>query len=115
MCSTAAKTGAHAGAAYTASKHAVLGLSRSTAWMYAKEGIKCNAVLPGGVMTNIMANSGYEDAIKTAPGMGAVWPVQALMPGLSEAADVARAVLMAAATDGMNGAEITVDKGWSTI
>ena len=48
VCSIAAIRGSAAGAAYTASKHALLGLSRSTAWGYARDGIRCNAVLPGG-------------------------------------------------------------------
>ncbi|TVY90649.1 Short-chain dehydrogenase reductase 3a, partial [Lachnellula willkommii] len=47
VCSTASVRGSAAGAAYTASKHALLGLSRSTAWGYAKDGIRCNVVLPG--------------------------------------------------------------------
>jgi NAD(P)-dependent dehydrogenase (short-subunit alcohol dehydrogenase family) len=46
-------SGASAGAAYTASKHALLGLTRATAWRYAKEGIRCNAICPGAVHTNI--------------------------------------------------------------
>src|ERR1700677_3526879 len=46
-------SGASAGAAYTASKHALLGLTRNTAWRYAKEGIRCNAICPGAVKTNI--------------------------------------------------------------
>ena len=49
VCSTASLRGSAAGAAYTASKHALLGLSRATAWGYAKIGIRCNAVLPGGM------------------------------------------------------------------
>jgi NAD(P)-dependent dehydrogenase (short-subunit alcohol dehydrogenase family) len=39
VCSVASLRGAAAGVAYTASKHALLGASRSTAWMYANEGI----------------------------------------------------------------------------
>ena len=38
---------------YTASKHALVGLTRNTAWMYAKQGIRCNAICPGGTRTNI--------------------------------------------------------------
>jgi len=51
--STASLHGGAAGAAYTASKHALVGLTRSTAWMYAKKGIRCNAICPGGTATNI--------------------------------------------------------------
>lgn len=45
--------GARAGAAYTASKHAVVGFTKNTGFMYANEGIRCNAIAPGGVETNI--------------------------------------------------------------
>ena len=51
--STAAIHGGAAGAAYTASKHALVGLTRNTAWMYATKGIRCNAICPGATVTNI--------------------------------------------------------------
>lgn len=38
--------GARAGAAYTATKHAVVGFTKNTGFMYAKEGIRCNAIVP---------------------------------------------------------------------
>ena len=38
VCSTASMRGGAAGAAYTASKHALLGLSRNTSWMYRHQG-----------------------------------------------------------------------------
>ncbi len=46
-------TGSVAGSAYVASKHGVIGLTRSTAYLYAEDGIRCNAVCPGGVETGI--------------------------------------------------------------
>ena len=36
--------GCRAGAAYTASKFAVVGLTKNIGFMYAKEGIRCNAI-----------------------------------------------------------------------
>ncbi len=42
---------------YTASKHGVLGLTRAAALQYAREGIRINAVCPGGVKTAIMTDN----------------------------------------------------------
>src|SRR5204863_1985093 len=53
IASTAGISGAAAGAAYTASKHALVGLTRNTAWMYAQQSVRCNAICPGGTKTNI--------------------------------------------------------------
>ncbi len=46
--------GARAGAAYTASKHAIVGLTQNTAYMYVSDGIRCNVICPGGVETEVM-------------------------------------------------------------
>jgi NAD(P)-dependent dehydrogenase (short-subunit alcohol dehydrogenase family) len=43
--------GSRAGAAYTASKHALIGLTKNTGFMYAQKGIRCNAICPGTVET----------------------------------------------------------------
>ena len=51
VASEAGLRGSAAGVAYTASKHAVVGLTKSSAVMYAKSGIRTNAVAPGGVAT----------------------------------------------------------------
>ncbi|THY29013.1 NAD(P)-binding protein [Aureobasidium pullulans] len=40
-------------AAYTASKHGLVGLKKNTAAFYTDKGIRCNAVLPSGMETNI--------------------------------------------------------------
>ena len=47
-------------AIYIASKHAVLGLTKSAALEYAKSKIRINAIAPGGVQTE-MANRVTED------------------------------------------------------
>ncbi|MDG4797104.1 SDR family NAD(P)-dependent oxidoreductase [Micromonospora sp. WMMD1082] len=46
-------TGAVAGTAYVTSKHALIGMTRSIAVLYAADGIRATAICPGGVETNI--------------------------------------------------------------
>lgn len=53
ICSVAATSGHNAGAAYTASKHGLLGLSKNTAFAYADKGIYSVALVLGGMNTNI--------------------------------------------------------------
>ena len=45
--------GGRSGAAYTASKFALVGLSRNIAYMYAPKGIRCNIICPGADITEI--------------------------------------------------------------
>lgn len=45
--------GSRAGAAYTSSKFALVGLTKNIGFMYAQKGIRCNAICPGGVSTEI--------------------------------------------------------------
>jgi NAD(P)-dependent dehydrogenase (short-subunit alcohol dehydrogenase family) len=44
-------------AAYGASKHAIMGLTKALAAEYQKHGIRCSAILPGGVDTEMIAAS----------------------------------------------------------
>ena len=41
---------------YTASKHAIIGLTQAAALKHARDGIRVNAILPGVTMTNIVKN-----------------------------------------------------------
>jgi NAD(P)-dependent dehydrogenase (short-subunit alcohol dehydrogenase family) len=50
--STAGLTGNNGGASYTASKHGLIGLTRSTAAMYGVDGIRAVAICPGAVDTD---------------------------------------------------------------
>ncbi|MFI6454906.1 SDR family NAD(P)-dependent oxidoreductase [Streptosporangium amethystogenes] len=102
--------GGAAGAAYTASKHGVVGLTRSVAWAYAKDGIRCNAILPGPTMTGIATNTTFDPT-----GAARLGPVLALGERIAQPEQMADAALFLAsdAASFVNGAIVPVDGGWS--
>lgn len=103
--------GSRAGAAYTASKHAVIGLTKNTAFQYAEKGIKCNAIAPGGVKTNIGAS--FSNA--NQEGMSRAMAGASFNPRSGEPEDIARVALFLASEDSdfVNGVVITADAGWT--
>lgn len=106
-------SGAAAGTAYTVSKHALVGMTRSTAWMYAKRGIRCNAICPAGVATNIQETMPQDHLDPT--GYARVMEFGSLAPAFLEAVDIARMTLYLAsdAARYINGAIIPADAGWT--
>ncbi|MFN8625821.1 MAG: SDR family oxidoreductase [Candidatus Binatia bacterium] len=113
--SAAGVSGGLAGAAYTASKHALVGLTRNTAWMYTKQGIRCNAICPGGTITNISESMAPDRMdISGAQRMAAF---SALMPAMLEATDIASLALFLATDESryINGAIIPADAGWMVL
>jgi 3alpha(or 20beta)-hydroxysteroid dehydrogenase len=63
IASVAGIRGAKFFSAYSASKHAVVGLTRSAAKELAERGIRCNAVGPSPIDTRMMRS--FEDGLKT--------------------------------------------------
>lgn len=53
IASEAGLRGSASGNAYTTSKHAVIGMTKSAAFMYGPNGVRVNAVAPGGVAIGI--------------------------------------------------------------
>ncbi|GIN13508.1 3-ketoacyl-ACP reductase [Shouchella clausii] len=111
VASSGGLNGAHAGAAYTASKHAVVGLTKNTGYMYAEKGIRCNAIAPGGVATNIAAT------LKNINELGAsrLQAPRGVMPRVGQAEEIAQVALFLASDDSsfVNGTVVTADSGWS--
>jgi NAD(P)-dependent dehydrogenase (short-subunit alcohol dehydrogenase family) len=103
--------GSRAGAAYTASKHAVVGLTRNVGFQYAKLGIRCNAIAPGAVNTNIGKTIYDPNAFGMERAMAGI----SLNPRVGEPAEIANIALFLACEDSslINGAIITADAGWS--
>ncbi len=100
------------GVAYAASKAAVNSLTRSTALFYKGRGVRCNAVAPGPVATNIEAPFRSELAMEV---LGPL--MQATLPPTASAEQLAAAITWLASDDAadVNGAILPVDGGWSDI
>lgn len=109
--STGGFSGAHAGVAYTASKHAVIGITKNTGFMYAQKGIRCNAIAPGATMTNISST------IKNVNEFGAsrTKVTQGAIPRIGQAEEIAGVALFLATDESsfVNGAVIAADGGWT--
>ncbi|KQP56933.1 SDR family NAD(P)-dependent oxidoreductase [Agreia sp. Leaf283] len=107
--SEAALRGSAAGAAYTASKHAVAGLTKSSAFMYGPSGIRVNAVAPGPTITNIEAKFNSKlGAERVRVGMS-------VMPEAVESDALAASITFLLSDDGVNvnGVILPSDGGWS--
>lgn len=103
--------GSRAGAAYTAAKHAVVGLTKNVGFQYAKLGIRCNAVAPGGVNTNISTsiNAPNQFGMERATiGMG-------INPRIGDPEEIAKVALFLASDEAsfVNGTVVTADAGWT--
>lgn len=111
IASTGGLNGAHAGATYGASKHAVVGLTKNTGYMYAQKGIRCNAIAPGAVNTNISASMKNINPF----GMERTKTVQGVIPKVGEPEEIANAALFLATDEAsfVNGTVLTVDGGWT--
>ena len=105
--------GARAGAAYTASKHAIIGLTKNTGYVYAKSGIRCNAIAPGAMETNIAATIDFTKI--SALVNERIMPGMALNPRAANPTEVANIALFLATDDAsfINGAVIVADGGWT--
>ena len=109
--STGGLNGGHAGVTYTASKHAVVGITKNTGFMYANEGIRCNGIAPGGVETNIGSSMKSIDEF----GAGRKQLTGALMPRMGQSEEIANVALFLASDESsfVNGTVITADSGWN--
>jgi NAD(P)-dependent dehydrogenase (short-subunit alcohol dehydrogenase family) len=100
--------------AYTASKHAVMGLSRSIALDYAADGLRCNCICPGITDTPMLRahlNTTPDPEQTLAIRLRRVPMGVALKP-----VDIARAVLYFACEDsaGITGASLVIDAGYTS-
>lgn len=112
VSSEAGLRGSAAGAAYTASKHAINGLTLNTAFFYANQGIRCNAVAPGATATNIQAQ--FRSAF-AGERMGPYLQTNASKPATADELAAAIAWLLSDDSANVNGAILPSDGGWCAI
>ncbi len=112
VASEASLRASASGVAYTSSKHALAGFTKSVAFFYGPQGIRANAVAPGAVATNI------EAPMRSAYAAGRIGPImQALMTPVATAEQLASAIvwLLSDQSANINGVILPSDGGWSTI
>jgi NAD(P)-dependent dehydrogenase (short-subunit alcohol dehydrogenase family) len=103
--------GARAGAAYTVSKFGVVGLTKNIGFMYAQKGVRCNAIAPGSVETEVgvgIRNPSPFGIERAMSGVG-------VNPRSGSADEIAAVALFLASDDSsfVNGTVITADSGWT--
>lgn len=102
--------GGRAGCAYTASKHGLVGLTKNIGYQYAGSQIRCNAIAPGGVNTNIVY--GMQS---NAFGEQRMMAGTTNMPAAAQPEAIAEVALFLASEKSffINGAVLTADGGWT--
>ncbi|CAN9391493.1 unnamed protein product [Alternaria alternata] len=100
--SYASLSGAVAGIAYTASKHGLVGATKNVAWRFRKDGIRCNAVLPGGSPVQVLCQGLKRDDLP----YGSVGPDDIAQGIAFLASDAAKTI---------SGVVMPIDNAWSTI
>jgi 3-oxoacyl-[acyl-carrier protein] reductase len=111
VASTAGLNGGNGGAAYTTSKHGVIGFTRQLCFDYARKGIRCNVICPGAVetgMTEEIFSSGDAEVMKAVE--------SAPIGRWAQPEELAAAALFLASDDAsfVNGAVYVVDGGFDS-
>lgn len=112
LASEAGFRGSCAGVAYTASKHAVVGITRNSAVMYQGTGVRFNAVAPGAVATNIVANFA---SVRAGEVLGPIMGTNVKKVAYPDELAASITYLLSPDAPNVNGVILPVDGGWSAI
>ena len=101
------------GCAYVAAKGALWQATKNTAFMYLHKGIRCNALAPGGIITELPATMPTADEF----GFGRTGELLVHSGELGMPEDIANAMLFLASDESrfVNGTVVTVDGGWMNL
>jgi NAD(P)-dependent dehydrogenase (short-subunit alcohol dehydrogenase family) len=111
VASIAGICGGKSGCAYTMAKHAVMGLTKNTAFVYRNDNIRCNAICPGGINTEMVGPEIYATADQK--GLGVAMLAAGFGNRMAEPLEIANAALFLASDEAsiINGAVMTADSG----
>ena len=105
--------GGKGGMAYVASKHAIIGMTKHIGAMFYDKGIRCNAVAPGTVKTEIAGT------VKTPNKdmMEKIVKGFQVFPAIGEAEEIANIMLFLSSEESsfVNGTTIVADGGWTAF
>jgi NAD(P)-dependent dehydrogenase (short-subunit alcohol dehydrogenase family) len=101
--------GARNSPAYTSIKHGLIGLTRSTAYDFGPQNIRCNAICPGAIKTRISPEAGSEMHQRQVS--------KTFLGRVGQPEEVASAAVFLASDESsyITGAVIPVDGGWTAM
>lgn len=110
LASVAGLNGQAYTSSYAASKHGLVGLTKSLALEYGRQGLRVNAICPGAVNTPLIGDMTFPDEID-----GSLIERYSFLPWFSEPEETAAMIAYVASDEAryVNGATLTIDGGIS--
>jgi NAD(P)-dependent dehydrogenase (short-subunit alcohol dehydrogenase family) len=108
--------GARSGVAYTASKHALVALTKHTAFSYAKAGVRCNVICPGPVETPmVQAAMALESSQVDMEGARRCNSGMKNLPRIGQPEEISNIACFLGSDEAslVNGAVVVADAGWT--